>query len=154
MNLKDFLKQQSGNTGNINLLLAGLLKSEGIEAYPVILSTRGNGTISFSHPFQQFFNYVIVLVEIDNRIILLDATDPLLYYSVLPEKCMNVEGLVIKPQSEEWITIQQKTSSTLQKNLKSEINPETNTIRTEALYLSTGADAYRLRSTYLGVTGN
>ncbi|SFK88081.1 DUF3857 domain-containing protein [Proteiniphilum acetatigenes] len=153
-NLKDFLKQQSGNTGNINLLLAGLLKSEGIEAYPVILSTRGNGTISFSHPFQQFFNYVIVLTETDSRIVLLDATDPLLYYAVLPEKCMNVEGLVIKPQSEEWITIQQKTSSTLQKNLKLEINPETNTIQTEALYLSTGPDAYRLRSTYLGDPDN
>lgn len=152
--LKDFLKQQNGNAGNINLLLTGLFKSSGIEAYPVILSTRGNGIISFSHPFQQFFNYVIVLAVADDRVMLLDATEPLLYYSVLPERCMNVYGLVIKPKSEEWITIQQKTSSLLQKNLKLEIIPETNTVQAEVMYLSTGPDAYRLRSSYLGNTDN
>ena len=154
VDLKDFLKQQSGNVGNINLLLTGLLKSEGIEACPVILSTRGNGIISFSHPFQQFFNYVIVMVEVDDRVVLLDATEPLLYYSVLPERCMNVNGLVVKPKSEEWIMIQQKTSSLLQKNLKLQIIPETNTVQTEVMYLSTGPDAYRLRSVYQGDPNN
>ncbi|WP_298648686.1 DUF3857 domain-containing protein [uncultured Proteiniphilum sp.] len=154
LDLKDFLKQQSGNVGNINLLLTGLLQSEGIEAYPVILSTRGNGIISFFHPFQQFFNYVIVLAVADDRVLLLDATEPLLYYSVLPERCMNVDGLVVKPKSEEWITIQQKTSSLLQKNLKLKIIPETNTVQSEVMYLSTGPDAYRLRSAYLGNPDN
>lgn len=152
--LKDFLKQQSGNVGNINLLLAGLLQSEKIEAHPVILSTRGSGTISFSHPFQQFFNYVIILAVVDERIVLLDATEPLLYYSVLPERCMNVNGLMVKPKSEEWITIQQKTSSLLQKNLKLKIIPETNTVQAEVLYLSIGPDAYKLRSAYLGNPDN
>lgn len=152
--LKDFLKQQSGNVGNINLLLTGLLKWAGIKAHPVILSTRGNGIISFLHPFQQFFNYVIVLAEVDGRLILLDATEPLLYYSVLPERCMNVDGLVVKSKSDEWITIQQKTSSLLQKNLKLNITPETNSMQAEVVYLATGPDAYRLRSAYMGKPDN
>lgn len=152
--LKDFLKQQSGNAGNINLLLAGLLRSQGIEAYPVVLSTRGNGVISFSYPFQQFLNYTIVLVNIDDRVILLDATEPLLYYSELPERCMNVYGLVIKPKSEEWITIQQKSSSLLQKNLKLKVNLETNNVQADVIYLATGPDAYRLRSIYQSDTEN
>lgn len=152
--LKDFLKQQSGNVGNINLLLAALLKAHGIEANPVILSTRGNGVVSFSHPFQQFFNYVITVVQIGDKVMLLDATEPLLYYSVLPERCMNVNGLVVKPKSEEWILIQQKTSSMLQKNLKIEVIPEKNTVRADVMYLSTGPDAYRLRSAYSGKPDN
>ena len=152
--LKDFLKQQSGNSGNINLLLTGLLKWAGIEAHPVILSTRGNGIISFDHPFQQFFNYVIVLAVVDDRAMLLDATEPLLYYSVLPERCLNVDGLVVKPKSGEWITIQQKLSSLLQKNIKLNIFPETNSIRAEIMYLAMGPDAHRLRSAYLGNPDN
>lgn len=120
----------------------------------VILSTRGNGKISFTHPFQQFFDYVVVLAVTDDRVTLLDATEPLLYYSVLPERCMNVDGLVVKPKSDEWIIIQQKTSSLLQKNLKLNIIPETNSVQAEVMYLSTGPDAYKLRSVYLGNPDN
>lgn len=152
--LKDFLKQQSGNTGNINLLLTGLLKWAEIEVHPVILSTRGNGTISFEHPFQQFFNYVIVLAVVEDRVMLLDGTEPLLYFSVLPERCLNVGGLVVKPKSDEWITIQQRLSSHIQKHLKLNIIPETNSVQAEVMYLSMGPDAYRLRSAYLGNPDN
>ncbi len=154
LGLKDFLTQKSGNAANLNLLLAGLLKSVGIDTYPVILSTRGNGIISLSHPFQQFLNYVIVMADDDGRLQLLDSTEPLLHYAVLPERCMNVNGLVVKPKSNEWIAIHQKTSSIIQKNLKLTINPEKNTIQTEALYLSTGPEAYRFRSAYNGNSDN
>ncbi len=154
LELKNFLKQQSGNAGNLNLLLAGLLNSVGVDAYPVILSTRGNGVISMNHPFQQFFNYVIVMADDDGRIQLLDATEPLLYYTVLPERCMNVNGLVVKPKSDEWITIHQRTSSMIQKNLKLTINSEKNNVQAEAIYLATGPDAYRFRSAYNGNTDN
>ncbi len=150
LSLKDFLKEQSGNVGNINLLLTGLFRSAGVEAYPVILSTRGNGIISLEHPFQQFFNYVIVMAVSDGRTTLHDATEPLLHYAVLPERCMNVDGLVIKPKSDEWITIQQRISSQIQKNLKLEINPETNSVQAEVMYLTMGPDAYRFRSAYRG----
>lgn len=152
--LKDFLRQQSGSTGNINLLLAGLLKSAGVEAYPVILSTRGNGLISLQHPFQQFFNYVLVMAVTGDRVYLIDGTDPLLHYSVLPEKCMNVHGLVVKPKSEEWITIQQRTTSLLQKNLTVRVDPETSQAEADVMYLATGPAAHRLRSIYSGNPDN
>ena len=152
--LKDFLKQRSGNVGNINLLLIGLLKSKGIEADPVILSTRDNGYVNINYPFQHFFNYVIAKVTLGDRTILIDATEPLLSYSSLPVKLLNVNGLVVKPKAEEWITIQQRTSSSLQKNLKLTIVPDENKVRAEAIYIAAGHDAYRLRSTYQGKAEN
>ena len=152
--LKSFLRQQSGSTGNINLFLAGLLKSVGIEAYPVILSTRDNGLISTQHPFQQLFNYVIVMAISGDKTFLLDGTEPLLHYAVVPEKCMNVNGLVVKPKSEEWITIQQKTTSLSQKHLNVKVNPETDKLEADVVYLTTGPAAHRLRSVYSGAPEN
>lgn len=152
--VSDFIKKQTGNVANINLFLTGLLRSAGLEAYPIILSTRKNGSISLSHPFQQFFNYTIVLVRIGEKIYYLDATEPLLYYSDLPERCLNVNGLVVKPKSEEWVSIRQKELSISQKNFILDIIPEESKMNVKARFAGRGQKAYNYRSTYLGKTEN
>ena len=146
VSMKDFLRSQTGSTGNINLLLAGLLKSAGIEAYPIILSTRDNGAISMHHPFQHFFNYVVVMAVVDDRLVLLDGTEPLLYYSVIPVKCMNVPALVVKPKSEQWIILQQNAHSLSQKSFRVNINPATSISEVDVRQLSVGPIAHRHRS--------
>ncbi|MDR1883990.1 MAG: DUF3857 domain-containing protein [Prevotella sp.] len=152
--LSDFLKQQKGNAGNINLFLAGLLKAAGMDVYPVVLSTRKNGVISKGHPFQQFFNYVIAMVKLDDKVYFIDATEPLLYFSDLPERCLNMEGLVVKSKSEEWVTIRQKRISLTHKDLTLNILPEENKIEVDARYAGTGPSAYNFRSVYSGKAGN
>ena len=150
VNLSNFLKQQKGNVGNINLFLIGLLKAAGIDVHPVVLSTRKNGAISKSHPFQQFFNYVIAMVSVDGKTHFIDATEPMLYFSDLPERCLNIEGLVIKPKSEEWTVIRQKALSTIQKDFTLSISPEKGKISADARYTGTGLGAYKFRSIHLG----
>jgi hypothetical protein len=152
--LSDFMKRQTGNTANINLFLTGLLQAAGFEAYPVMLSTREHGAISLSHPFQQFFNYVITQIKINDNTYFIDATEPLLYYTDMPERCVNVSGLVVKPKSEEWILLRQKGVSIGQKDFRLSINPDNNTINAEARYTSTGHTAYDYRSVYLGKPEN
>jgi hypothetical protein len=152
--LSEFLKQQTGNVANINLFLTGLLKAAGLEVYPVVLSTRKNGMVSEGHPFQQFFNYVISQVKIDNQVYFIDATEPLLFFKNLPLRSINVGGLVVKPKSEEWIAIRQSNISTIQHNFDLVINPEENNSEVKAMYLSLGEDAYILRSNYLGKEEN
>lgn len=152
--LSDFLKRQTGNTANINLFLTGLLQAAGLEAYPVVLSTREHGAVSLSHPFQQFFNYVITQVKINDNTYLIDATEPLLYYTDMPERCVNVNGLVVKPKSEEWILLRQKGVSIARKEFKLNIDPNNNLMKVEAKYTSTGQTAYNYRSVYLGKPEN
>lgn len=148
--LSEFLKQQTGNVANINLFLTGLLKAAGLEVYPVVLSTRKNGMISESHPFQHFFNYVISEVKIDNQVYFIDATEPLLYFKNLPSRSINVKGLVVKPKSEEWVAIRQNNVSTIQHNFDMVINPEESSSQIKAIYMSLGEDSYIFRSNYLG----
>ena len=62
---KEFLNTRTGNAANINLFLCSMLNEAGIQASPVLLSTRDHGKILKDYPFQQFINYVIVLAKID-----------------------------------------------------------------------------------------
>jgi transglutaminase-like putative cysteine protease len=146
--LSDFMKQQTGNVGNINLLLTGLLKAAGIEAYPVILSTRENGAISQGHPFRQFFNYVIAMAKVGEKTLFIDATEPLLFYSDLPERCINVRGLVIKPKTEEWAVTRQKTTSISQKKFDITIDPSAGKFNADISFAGVGNESYKLRTNY------
>lgn len=105
-NLKSFLSSKNGSAADINLFALGVLKAAGIQADPLILSTRDHGKISSYHPFNHFFNYVIVLVETDGNLLLTDATEPLLSYDRIPPYCINDMGLVVKKtQEENWINL-------------------------------------------------
>lgn len=153
-NLSDFLKQKTGNSGNINLFLIGLLKAANIEVYPVILSTRGNGLIDKNYPFQQFFNYVVAQIIIDGKTYTIDATESLLSFNELPQRCINVEGLVVKPKSEEWVDIIQKRMSMINRQFTLKITPENNLVTVKAKFAGSGFDAYNYRKIYLGKEEN
>ena len=103
--VKDFLKLKTGNSADINLFLCSLLNAAGLKAYPVLLSTRDHGKISLDFPFQHFLNYVIVLVDIDGKIYLLDATEPLSPFGMLPARCINDKGLIVNKEKVEWVIL-------------------------------------------------
>lgn len=152
--LSDFLKQKTGNTADINLFLTGLLKAAGIDTEPVVLSTRSNGLIRKSYPFQQFLNYVMAEIKIDGKSHFMDATEPLLYFDEIPARCSNVEGLRVKQKAEEWVFITQKTVSETAKYFSIKLNPEEQTMNVEVDYSSKGYSAYRFRNTYKGDPDN
>ncbi len=103
---KNFLKDKYGNAADINLFTIGLLNAVGIEAVPVIVSTRKNGRIKYDYPFSHFFNYVIIFATIDGKNILADATEPQAANDQVSIKCMNDKGLMIKKDQVNWIMLQ------------------------------------------------
>ena len=70
------MPKKIGNAADINLLLVAMLNKAGIEANPVILSTRENGFIAMAHPSLSDCNYVVARAVVDGKQILLDATEP------------------------------------------------------------------------------
>lgn len=148
--LSDFLKNKTGNSGNLNLFLIGLLQGAGMDANPLVLSTRGNGIISKDHPFESFLNYVIAQINIDGKDVFLDATEPLLHYDELPIRCINVDGLVVRKNQkpEKWFFIEQETLSSTHKKLNITIDPSQSTMNIDAEFVSEGFDAYNYRKTY------
>ena len=87
--LKNILKTKKGNVAEINLLLVGLLKSAGLKAEPVLLSTRDHGYTYSMYPLINKFNYVIAALEIDGKIIYLDATRPKMGFGRILPDCYN-----------------------------------------------------------------
>ncbi|GGF20782.1 DUF3857 domain-containing protein [Hymenobacter cavernae] len=94
--LRKVCEQHLGSSSDVNLLLVQTLRAAGLEANPLLLSTRRHGRIQTNLPEQSQFNYVIAHVALpDKSDLLLDATEPLLPAGVLPERCLNGEGRLI-----------------------------------------------------------
>ncbi|WP_433833964.1 DUF3857 domain-containing protein [Flavobacterium anhuiense] len=87
-------KEKSGNSADINLMLTAMLRTAGLAANPVLISTRSNGIAYF--PNLNAFNYVIAAVETGDEMILLDATDPFSTPNVLPLRDLNWIGRLIR----------------------------------------------------------
>lgn len=87
-------KDQTGNVAEINLMLTAMLRYAGLEANPVLISTRSNGIALF--PNRTAYNYVIAAVEIDNGIFLLDATNRNALPNILPLRDLNWFGRMIR----------------------------------------------------------
>jgi hypothetical protein len=70
------------------------LNAAGIPAEAVLLSTREHGELNKLYPNLSDFNYVIAKANIGDKSYLLDATEPLLPFGMLPLRCLNDQGRV------------------------------------------------------------
>lgn len=103
--LKKAYESRTGSSADINLLLTALLREAGLEAKPVILSTRDHGRIISSYTLLSKFNYVIAHVNVNGKEYLMDATDPIIRCGVLPTRCLNGEGRLISSVNPRWIPL-------------------------------------------------
>jgi hypothetical protein len=147
--IKEFLTTKTGNCADINLFLTGMLNSVGIEAYPVIISTRSNGKIKLDYPFSHFFNYVIVLAKIDGLPVLLDATESLSNFSEIPSRCINDKGLIIQKDKTEWIETKSSTTSDITYNIDIRLNADKDSVYQRIGLITKGYEAIEYRSNFL-----
>lgn len=108
---KKVLEDQKGNSAEINLLLASMLEKADFAVSPVLLSTRDHGFLRESTPIASQFNYVICVLKLDNKSILLDATEKLLPLGALPERCLNGKGFVVSKEGYSWVDLQPASKS-------------------------------------------
>ncbi|WP_430810361.1 MULTISPECIES: hypothetical protein [unclassified Carboxylicivirga] len=144
--LKEFNENNTGNIGNINLCTIGALRSVGLQAFPVIVSTRDNGKVTDSFPYSNLFNYVLVLVEVDGRVRLVDATQSMCPNHLIPARCINGKGFVVKEDSESWVTIANSATSLEEINLSLHLDVEENQLAGLCKAKSTGYMALANRS--------
>ncbi len=90
-------KEKVGNVAEINLTLVAMLRKAGLNAHPILLTTRSKAINLF--PTTTAFNYVICGVEIGDKIIFLDATDKSLKPDVLPNRALNYIGRLVRQNS-------------------------------------------------------
>ena len=119
--------KKEGSVADINLSLIAALRHFDIPAVPIILSTRGHGTI---HPFYsnyEEFNYLIAGIEIDGKMFLMDASSNL-PFGHLPEKCRNGKGWIVDKQKSGWIDLKKDSKYDVMTLLNYEIQEDTLTV--------------------------
>ncbi|NOZ46344.1 MAG: DUF3857 domain-containing protein [Chlorobi bacterium] len=147
-NFDKILKEKYGNSADINITLIKLLKSLNFEVYPVVLSTIDNGKLSHLYPSINKFNYVIALVKLNNKTILLDATDEYLPYGMLPERCLNGQGRIIDKINSGWIDIKPKSKNKQIVYYDLFLNDSLNTLEGKLNYNHIDYNAYNFRKNY------
>lgn len=103
--LRKTFNDKNGNSAEVNLLLVAMLREAGLEANPVILSTRENGIISPVHASISDCNYLISSALIDGSPVLLDATEQNLPAGLIPYRCLNGQGRLVKENNADEVEL-------------------------------------------------
>ncbi|WP_299117630.1 transglutaminase domain-containing protein [uncultured Winogradskyella sp.] len=147
---KDAYKEGEGNVADINLLLIAMLKSQGVDANPVLVSTKNNGIPLY--PTRKGFNYVICMVENQGQYVLIDATERYGLLNVLPERALNWQGRLIKDDgSSSWVSLmpskQSQESTSLNVKLEEDLS-----ITGKVRQMITSNLALRYKKEYIGLS--
>jgi hypothetical protein len=109
--IKKTYEEQTGSAADINALLISMLRAGGLNAEPVILSTRENGQVHPVYPIMHKYNYLIGMVSIDGKSFLLDATEKNIPPGLLPIRCLNKKGRCISKSKGAWVSLQSSIGS-------------------------------------------
>jgi hypothetical protein len=148
-NVKEFLLSKTGNSACINLFMLSMLNEAGIEASPLILSTRDHGKIKTDYPFEHFFNDVIAYAKLDSESVVMDATEPLCSYNQIPTRCINDKGLIVQKNIVNWIPLKGTMPSSKEEyRLDIHLNASLDSVCQDFKLISTGYDAVYYRNKY------
>lgn len=145
-------KEHKGNIAEINLMLTSMLRYAGLDANPVLVSTRQNGIPLF--PTREGYNYVISGIELSDNVILLDASSKHSAPNILPFRALNWQGRIIrKSGSSALIDLYPKNISKNTVNLFATLNSE-GTVEGKMRVVKTGHKARSYRNSYNDVDEN
>lgn len=146
--LKKVFEKKKGTAADINLALASMLEKAGIDVDMVLLSTRDHGFVRQSYPIARQFNYVVCLAFVDGKPIYLDATEKYLPINVLPERCLNGQGLGISKKRHGWVDLLTKTKSRTAISADLTLK-EDGVLQGKLNFTRDGYDALRMRKDYV-----
>ncbi|MCE6988503.1 DUF3857 domain-containing protein [Dyadobacter sp. CY323] len=146
---KKAFDNKKGNACDINLMLTSLLRELGLEANPVLISTRAHGHVYQEIPMIESFNYIVSHVKIGEQEYLLDATQPYAKPGLLPEHALNGVGrLIPKKGAGRFIIISPLDLQSKLEMISAKIVPEDGIIKGNYAISYGGYEALRWRDKY------
>ena len=116
--VKKAYKEGVGNTADINFILVSMLREAGLNANPVLVSTRNNDSGVLNVPTLNGFNYVVATILIGNSNVVLDATEVYSEPNVLPLRAVTRQGrVVMKGGVSTWLDLTPNKLSLEEKKL-------------------------------------
>ncbi|NBC87160.1 MAG: DUF3857 domain-containing protein [Bacteroidetes bacterium] len=122
--LDEVLESGTGTSAEINMLLCSMLQEADIDAYPVLISTRGHGMMSPTFPFTRQFNEVIVAVKVEDSYTFLDATSPHRPLGMLPPRALNGQGWLVDTKSPTWLRIPPTGAESRNTLIRASLSPD------------------------------
>jgi hypothetical protein len=103
--IKSAWEKKKGSTADINLLLINLLKDNGLDAYPILISERDNGKVDTTYPYTNQFDLVAAYILVDGKSYILDGTDTKTPTGIIPFTFLNTKGFIVDRKKGGFITI-------------------------------------------------
>jgi hypothetical protein len=103
--IKGAWDKKSGSEADINLLLVNLLRDAGLDAHPLLVSTRDHGHTNPFYPLLSQFNKTLAIVDVGENRYVLDATDKYTPYWMIPFEVQYTRGLVVDKEAPRWVTL-------------------------------------------------
>lgn len=147
-NIKKLMDTKTGNASELNIVLCTALREAGLDANPVIISTRANGRINLVYPLLDKFNYTLVAVSIGDQLIFADATDPISSPGILPSRCIVDDGRLINENGSYFTKITSNDSYSESVNVTATIDVDKGKISGKFNRSCAGLLAHDLRTVY------
>ncbi len=101
--IKSAWKKKSGNWGEINMILLRLLRESGVNAYPMLVSTREHGKIVADFANFDQINKLVTFVPVDTvKNYVLDASGKYNVYNEVPFDLLNSYGLCLNREKSDY----------------------------------------------------
>lgn len=112
--IRKVFKNRAGTDAELTYLFISMLRSAGIEAYPVIYSSRGHGRIMDAYPLISQFNRVLAAVIMDAETTYVLPTNANRPYDMVPSNAHGRPGLLLrnKKGGHEWVVITNQRETT------------------------------------------
>jgi hypothetical protein len=103
--IKSAWDKKTGSNSEINLILINLLRDAGLTAYPLLVSTKDNGTVNTLYPFLNQFNNTMACVIVDGKRYILNGADKYNPAYLIPYDVINSEAFIVDDQKGGWISL-------------------------------------------------
>jgi hypothetical protein len=144
----EVIKKGSGTSGDLNMMLINMLGDVGIQAYPVVMSTRRHGRLPQTYPSLNKLNTFIVAIPNGNSWLYLDATSDDGYVNMLsPNLYAEQARLIQKGKPSQWVNLQNVSEAVSQIMVVGSISSE-GVMSGERTVLYTGNAAYKERRAF------
>lgn len=101
---------KTGSSAEINLILTYMLREVGIEAHPLMISTRGHGALTDLYPIFEQFDQLLCHVSIGDKEWTLNAVNPLRPASMPAMEDLNGKGWLLDPDNPRWAEVRDHAS--------------------------------------------
>lgn len=103
--IRNLVETKVGSSGEINLLMILLMRSAGLDAQPVVLSTIGRGHLLDHSPSLNQLNYVLAILDLDGKPVIYDATSKMMLPNLVRPAALNYNGYLMTDKEAKKVNI-------------------------------------------------